>query len=146
MAAHCGRHPDVVAVALCARCGGYVCGACTEVVWEMAYCAPCAERHQRDTRPSPAVRLALGANLLGLLCAPVVPLLSVSRQIAPPLLLTWTFAAAVAGTVISTWKIRRHTELGDQGFAIVLRVLSALSLLGHLLVLGAFMALGRHGR
>lgn len=144
--ARCGQHPDVVAVALCARCGTYVCGACTEVVWEMAYCAPCAERHQQNTRPSPAVRLALAANLLGPFGALVVCYLNpVSRQIAVGVLLAWTFAAAVAGTVISTLKIRRHTELGDQGFAIVLRVLSALSLLGHL-ALGALMALNRHGR
>ncbi|MFP2899333.1 hypothetical protein [Corallococcus sp. 4LFB] len=55
------------------------------------------------------------------------------------LALAWTLAAAVAGTVISTRKIRRENELGDQAFAIVLRVLSALNLLG-LLLWGALAA------
>ncbi|MFP2900773.1 hypothetical protein ACLEQD_31135, partial [Corallococcus sp. 4LFB] len=55
--ARCGQHPAVAAVALCTRCGGFLCGACTEVLAELAYCAPCAERRWQDTRPSRAVRL-----------------------------------------------------------------------------------------
>lgn len=144
--ARCGQHPDVAAVALCARCGGYLCGACTEVLEEAAYCAPCAERRWRDTRPSRAVRVALGANVLGflLLGAPVV-LLSWSARgrlggVQETLLaLACTLAAAAAGTVISTRKLRRREEVGDRGLALVLRVLSALNLLG-LVAYGALTA------
>ncbi|CAM4446235.1 hypothetical protein COEX109129_26920 [Corallococcus exiguus] len=62
--------------------------------------------------------------------------------------LACTLAVAVAGTVISTRKLRRREEVGDRGLAIVLRVVSALNLLG-LLAWGALIAfvltLGRHG-
>ncbi|MBN8229730.1 hypothetical protein JYK02_19650 [Corallococcus macrosporus] len=137
--AHCGQHPDVAAVALCARCGGFLCGACTEVLEETAYCAPCAERRKQQTRPSRAVRLALGANVLGflLLCVPFQGASSGfqrwSREwgFLPALVLT--LAAAVAGTVIATRKLRRREEVGDRGLARGLRVLSALNLVGALL-------------
>ncbi|AFE03497.1 hypothetical protein COCOR_00448 [Corallococcus coralloides DSM 2259] len=144
--ARCGQHPDAAAVALCARCGGYLCGACTEVVGETAYCAPCAERRIQDTRPSRAVRLALLANVLGFLFlgAPVVQLSwsiygKLGGVLEVLLELACTLAAAVAGTVISARKLRRRQEVGDRGFAIVLRVLSALNLLG-LLAWGALTA------
>ncbi|MGE6757123.1 hypothetical protein ACQKGO_03835 [Corallococcus interemptor] len=145
--ARCGQHPEAAAVALCARCGGYLCGACTEVLEETAYCEPCAERHLRNTRPSRAVRWALLANVLGglFLFAPVVRLswsahgtLEGVQEVL--LALACTLTAAVAGTVISTRKLRRREELGDRGFAHVLRVLSALNLLG-LLAYGALTAL-----
>ncbi|WP_375756048.1 hypothetical protein [Corallococcus exercitus] len=144
--ARCGQHPDVAAVALCARCGGFLCGACTEVLEETAYCAPCAERRRRDTRPSLAVRLALGANVLGflLLCVPLRrSWLAYQRWggewgMLPALGVM--LAAAVAGTVIATRKLRRREEVGDRGLATVLRVLSALNLLG-LLLYGALIVL-----
>ncbi|MBN9680953.1 MULTISPECIES: hypothetical protein [unclassified Corallococcus] len=137
--ARCGQHPDAAAVALCARCGGYLCGACTEVVEATAYCAPCAERHLRHTRPSRAVRWALLSNVLGLLAlgAPLVHAGSAYRRWAGGwgmiLALVATLAAAVAGTVIATRKLRRREEVGDRGLATVLRVLAALNLLGLLL-------------
>ncbi|NOK38289.1 hypothetical protein HMI49_34330 [Corallococcus exercitus] len=55
--------------------------------------------------------------------------------------LACTFLVAVGGTVISTRKLRRRKEVGDRGFAIMLRVLSALNLLGLLLwvALAAFV-------
>ncbi|MHA7627591.1 hypothetical protein [Corallococcus sp. M7] len=154
--ARCGQHPDVAAVALCARCGGYLCGACTEVLEETAYCEPCAERRIQDTRPSRAVRLALLANVAGFLFlgAPVARLSwtlhgRLGGVLEVLLELACTLVAAVAGTVISTRKLRRRGELGDRGFAIALRVLSALNLLG-LLAWGALTAfvlsLGPPGR
>lgn len=153
--ARCGQHPDAAAVALCARCGGYLCGACTEVLEETAYCAPCAERRIRNMRPSRAVRLALLANVGGFLFlgAPVVRLSGsaygrLGGGLEVLLELACTLAAAVAGTVISTRKLRRREEVGDRGLAILLRVLSALNLLG-LLAWGALTAfvltVGRHG-
>ncbi|MBZ4330844.1 hypothetical protein NR800_30315 [Corallococcus interemptor] len=144
--ARCGQHPDAAAVALCARCGGYLCGACTEVLEETAYCAPCAERRFQDTRPSRAVRLALGANVAGFLFlgAPVARLSwsihgTLDGVLEVLLELACTLAAAVAGTIISTRKLRRREEVGDRGFALMLRVLSALNLLG-LLAWGAVTA------
>ena len=143
--ARCGQHPDVAAVALCARCGTYVCGACTEVMGETAYCAPCAERRRRAMRSSLTVQLALGANLLGLLFL----VAHLARLTWPAherwvgtggmlLELAGTLVAAVAGTVISTWRLRRRAEVGDR-LALLLRVVSALNLLG-LLLWGALVA------
>ncbi|GMU05152.1 hypothetical protein [Corallococcus caeni] len=144
--ARCGQHPAVAAVALCTRCGGFLCGACTEVLEELAYCAPCAERRRRDLRPSHTVRLALFANALGglFLGAHVVRLAGAAhgRQgggLGMLLELACTLAVAVAGTVISTRKLRRRHEVGDRGLALLLRVLSALNLLG-LLLWGALAA------
>ncbi|NOK23692.1 hypothetical protein [Corallococcus carmarthensis] len=141
--ARCGQHPDVAAVAVCARCGGFLCGECTEVLEETAYCAPCAVRRRRDTRPSRPVRLALLANVGGFLFlgAPVV-LRSWAVPIKMEVLLelVFTLVAAVAGTFISTRKLRRRDDVGDRGFATVLRVLAALNLLG-LLFWGALTAL-----
>mgnify|MGYP007112210960 CR=1 FL=1 len=144
--ARCGQHPDAAAVALCARCGGYLCGACTEVLGETAYCAPCAERRIRNMRPAHTVRLALFANAVGFLFLGA----HVWRLAGPAhgrrggglgmlLELACTLAVAVAGTVLSTRKLRRREEVGDRGLALMLRVLSALNLLG-LLAWGALVA------
>jgi hypothetical protein len=138
--ARCGQHPDVAAVALCARCGGYLCGACTEVLEATAYCAPCAERHRRALRPSQTVRLALGANVLGLLFL-VAPLMRLSwpaherwaRAGGRVLELAGTLAVAMVSTFIATRELRRRATVGNRGGALLLRVLSALNLLGVLL-------------
>ncbi|RKH65402.1 hypothetical protein D7W81_16955 [Corallococcus aberystwythensis] len=130
----------MAAVAVCARCGGFLCGACTEVLEETAYCAPCAERRSRDMRPSRAVRLLLLANLGGFLFlgAPVV-LRSWTVDGTPRgtleilLKLGVTLVVAVVGAVISTRRLRRRDEVGDRASALMLRVLSALNLLGCLL-------------
>ncbi|RKH42365.1 hypothetical protein [Corallococcus llansteffanensis] len=150
--ARCGQHPEVVAVALCARCGGFLCGACTEVLEETAYCEPCAGRRWRETRPSRAVQVMLGANVLGLLflSAPVTQLSwtaqpgRMSGVQATLLQLGWTLAAGVGGTALSTWKLSRHAQPGvflrGGGLTLGLRILAALNLLG--LALWTALAVG----
>ncbi|RYZ35243.1 MAG: hypothetical protein EOO71_36195 [Myxococcaceae bacterium] len=140
--ARCGQHPAVAAVALCERCGGFLCGACTEVLEETAWCEPCAERRWQDTRPWRGGQALLVANLLGLLflAAPVVFLSWTTRPgelagVETTLeLLGWTLAAGVGGVAISTWKLGRHERAGAPpgwaGLARGLRILAALNLLG----------------
>ncbi|MCY1046596.1 hypothetical protein OV208_35155 [Corallococcus sp. bb12-1] len=140
--ARCGQHPAVAAVALCARCGGFLCGACTEVLEETAYCEPCAQRRWQDTRPWRGGQVLLAANALGLLflCAPLIHLswtMKSGRRSGVEttlMLLGWTLVAGVGGVVFSTWKLRRHERVGAlpdwAGLARGLRILSALNLLG----------------
>jgi hypothetical protein len=124
-------------VALCARCGTFLCGACTEVLEETAYCEPCAERRREATKPSKVVRGLLAANVLGLvfLGAPaVVPrwmALDVRIRVVGVLLaLGWTLGSAVAGTVVSTRRLRRREPVGRAAAEKGLRILSALNLAG----------------
>ncbi|RKG70695.1 hypothetical protein D7V88_39600 [Corallococcus terminator] len=131
----------MAAVALCTRCGGFLCGACTEVLEEAAYCEPCAERRWQDTRPWREGRGLLVANVLGLLflSAPLVQLswtLELGRLSgveAMLMLLGWTLVAGGGGVAFSTWKLSRHTRERALrrwvGQARALRVLSALILL-----------------
>ena len=94
--ARCALHPDVSAVATCARCGSFLCGDCTEVVGESPYCAPCVAVLRREARPSWVVQVALGLNVLGLVCLPC--------SLALPLP---TLVAGLAGVVLSTRELRR---------------------------------------
>ncbi|CAM3713808.1 hypothetical protein G4177_01675 [Corallococcus sp. ZKHCc1 1396] len=151
--ARCGQHPDVTAVTLCARCGGFLCGACTEVLEEAAYCEPCGERRWRDTRPSRAVQATLAANVLGLLflSAPVTQLSwttqpgRMSGVSATLLQLGVSLAAGVGGTALATWKLRHPAEPGvflrGGGLTLGLRIVAALNLLGVALwaALAAFL-------
>jgi DNA-directed RNA polymerase subunit RPC12/RpoP len=145
--ARCGQHPDAAAVSLCARCGAFLCGACTEVLEETAYCEPCAERRLVASRPSLAVRGLLVANALGLvlLGSPVAGLswstrpgaLSGGEVVA--LALGWTLVSAVAGTVVSTRRLARRDEMANPAAEYGLRILSGLNLVGVALW-GAFAA------
>lgn len=92
----CGQHPDVAAVATCARCGGFLCGECTEVVGESPYCAPCVGFLKREQKPSRVVTGALALNVAGLACLPC--------SVALPLP---TLVAGVCGVVLGTWALRR---------------------------------------
>ena len=94
--ARCASHPDVAAVATCARCGSFLCGDCTEVVGESPYCAPCVVLLRREARPSRVVRTALALNVVGLGCLPC--------SLALPLP---TLVAGVAGLVLGTRELRR---------------------------------------
>lgn len=42
--ARCARHPEVEAVAVCARCGNFTCGSCSVLLPSGRYCPDCAER------------------------------------------------------------------------------------------------------
>ncbi|QSQ20855.1 hypothetical protein JY651_37355 [Pyxidicoccus parkwayensis] len=94
--ARCASHPDVAAVATCARCGGFLCGDCTEVVGESPYCEPCVGMSRREARPSRVVQAALGLNLLGIACLPC--------WLGLPLP---TLVAGVAGFVLGLRELRR---------------------------------------
>ncbi|TSC27595.1 hypothetical protein [Corallococcus sp. Z5C101001] len=129
--ARCARHPDAAAVAMCARCGGFLCGACTEVQGETAYCEPCVAWLARHGRPSRAVVVLLGANVVGLVL--------LTR---PPLLTVGTLLAGVLGSLQATRELRRiargEAAPGGRLPAWVLRCLAAVNLLG----VGAWIALG----
>lgn len=68
--AHCPSHPEAPAVATCARCGTFLCGECTEVLRETAYCAPCVAWLRRHGPPSRVIQGVLGLNVLGLVLLP----------------------------------------------------------------------------
>jgi hypothetical protein len=54
------------AVATCARCGTFLCGECTELLGESAYCACCVALVGRQSGPPPPALLVVsGAVLLG---------------------------------------------------------------------------------
>lgn len=94
--ARCATHPDVAAVATCARCGSFLCGDCTDVVGESPYCAPCVVLLRREARPSRVVQGALALNVLGLACLPC--------SLALPLP---SLVAGVAGLVLGTRELKR---------------------------------------
>ncbi|MFP2928591.1 hypothetical protein ACLESO_26030 [Pyxidicoccus sp. 3LG] len=98
----CGAHPDLAAVATCARCGTFLCGECTEVLGESPYCAPCIEVLRRSAKPSRVVQVALVLNVLGLACLPC--------SLALPLP---TLVAGLAGVVLGSRELRRIR--GGQG-------------------------------
>jgi len=55
------------AVATCARCGTFLCGDCTELLGEAAYCVSCLSRVRRGRRLPRGLLLVLGLGLLFLL-------------------------------------------------------------------------------
>lgn len=68
-------------MAPCARCGTFLCGACTEVLGEDAYCADCVTWLRQHGPPSRVVKGLIGLSIAGialfpLLCAIPVPLLN----------------------------------------------------------------------
>ncbi|XXF78645.1 B-box zinc finger protein [Myxococcaceae bacterium GXIMD 01537] len=80
----CARHPDAPAVATCARCGSFLCGACTEVREEAAYCEACLEVLRREAPLSRAIQGCIGlgiAGLLGFFVCPGLPLLSAAAGV-----------------------------------------------------------------
>jgi hypothetical protein len=78
----CAKHPDVAAVAPCVRCGTFLCGGCTELLREEAYCAGCVTWLRLHAPPSRVVKGLIGLNiaaliLLPLLCLPVLNLIAI---------------------------------------------------------------------
>lgn len=66
-------------MAPCARCGTFLCGACTELVGETACCADCVARLHQHGPPSRVVQVLIGMGLVGFFCfaacGPVAPVL-----------------------------------------------------------------------
>ncbi|HSP79610.1 MAG TPA: hypothetical protein VLQ93_13825 [Myxococcaceae bacterium] len=52
------------AVATCARCGTVLCGECTELLGEAAYCASCLSHVRRGRRLPRGLSLGLGLLFL----------------------------------------------------------------------------------
>ena len=71
LGARCASHPDAPAVATCTRCGAFLCGACTELRGEGAWCAACVEFLKRETPPSRAVKVFIGLGILGIVTWPM---------------------------------------------------------------------------
>jgi hypothetical protein len=65
-------------VAPCARCGTFLCGACTEVMGEEAYCADCIAWLHKNGPVSRAVQVLIALEIAGLaglpLCLLLLPL------------------------------------------------------------------------
>jgi len=128
----CGQHPDVAAVATCARCGGFLCGECTEVVGEAPYCAPCVAILKRDAKPSRVMGWALVLNVAGLACLPCA--------LAPPLP---TLVAGVLGVALGGWALRRPDGGGKARtrawVVLALGVLNVVLAVGWLVVLRVWL-------
>ncbi len=56
-----------LAVATCSRCGTFLCGECTELLEEAAYCAGCLPLVRQQAAFPRALFVALGLGVLGLL-------------------------------------------------------------------------------
>jgi hypothetical protein len=88
----CPAHQQA-AVATCTRCGTFLCGECTELLGEAAWCASCVDFLRKHGPSSGGVRAALGLDLAGLLSLPLCVFLArfglspVSFEHGVPLLL-----------------------------------------------------------
>lgn len=65
------------AVATCVRCGTFLCGECTELLGEAAYCASCSAFVREHGAASLALKLTLGLGIVALLTVPLAMLLPV---------------------------------------------------------------------
>ncbi len=63
------------AVATCVRCGTFLCGECTELLGEAAYCASCLAFVREHGAASLALKLTLGLGIAALLTVPLAMLL-----------------------------------------------------------------------
>ncbi|WP_426756564.1 hypothetical protein [Myxococcus sp. Y35] len=93
----CATHPDVAAVATCARCGGFLCGDCTELAGETPSCAPCVAVLRQEARPSRVIPVALALNVVGLASLPCSLYI-----LALP-----TLVAGLVGVVLGMRELRR---------------------------------------
>jgi hypothetical protein len=58
-------------VAPCSRCGTFLCGDCTEVMDEAAWCADCVEWLRRNGPTSRLVKVLIAAGILGIVSFPL---------------------------------------------------------------------------
>ncbi len=85
-------------MAPCARCGTFLCGACTEVMGEEAYCAGCIAWLHKNGPVSRAVQVFIGLGIAGILGLPLCLVL------AP---LPLQLVVGGAGLWVSTRELRR---------------------------------------
>ncbi|PTL84365.1 B-box zinc finger protein [Vitiosangium sp. GDMCC 1.1324] len=72
--ARCPSHQRA-AVATCVRCGTFLCGECTELLGEAAYCASCVAFVRKHGAPSLLLKAALGLEVIALASIPLTMLL-----------------------------------------------------------------------
>lgn len=72
--ARCPSHQRA-AVATCVRCGTFLCGECTELLGEAAYCAACVAFVRKHGAPSLFLKVALGLEVIALASIPLTRLL-----------------------------------------------------------------------
>jgi hypothetical protein len=121
-------------VATCARCGTFLCGECTELLVDTAWCATCAELVRRGHATSLSLKLALCLDLLGLASIPFR-----LGSLLLPLL------AAVLGLSLSARELRRlgpaHLPSRARTFALWVRRLAWANLALFTLAVLAFLLL-----
>jgi hypothetical protein len=106
------------------RCGAFLCGECTELLDEAAYCAACVAFLQKHGRPSRALGLTLALEAVALLSLPLgwMPLGWVEEGLRSTVLLLvvlvrlplLTGLAAGVGLWV-TARERRRGELSSSG-------------------------------
>lgn len=74
--ARCPAHQRA-AVATCVRCGTFLCGECTELLGEAAYCAACVAFVRAHAAPSQLLKVMIGLEVIALASIPLVMLLPV---------------------------------------------------------------------
>ncbi|WP_224249208.1 hypothetical protein [Hyalangium gracile] len=84
-------------MAPCSRCGTFLCGDCTEVLGEEAFCADCMDWLRRNGPPSRAVKWLIGGCIAGIFVFPLVLFLAA----VPHLVL------GVAAMRVATRELRR---------------------------------------
>jgi hypothetical protein len=72
--ARCPAHQRA-AVATCVRCGTFLCGECTELLGEAAYCASCLTFVRQHAAPSLLLKAMLGLEVIALASIPLAMLL-----------------------------------------------------------------------
>lgn len=100
--ARCANHPEAAAVASCARCGTFLCGACTELLGEAASCANCLALLQKGAVRPRVVGGIVALNVIALVSLPLC-------IIFPPL---FNLTVAVLGLWVATRELRRIRESG----------------------------------
>lgn len=74
--ARCPAHQRA-AVATCVRCGTFLCGECTELLGDAAYCASCVAFVRAHAAPSQLLKVMIGLEVIALASIPLVMLLPV---------------------------------------------------------------------
>jgi hypothetical protein len=120
-------------VAPCSRCGTFLCGDCTEVVDEAAWCADCMEWLRRNGPTSRLVKWCIGLGIAGIVLSPLCTILG----------LVINAVVGGVGVTVSTRELRRirrgEGPLRGTMQAHVARVLAVVNLLLALLWLAGIV-------
>jgi hypothetical protein len=123
-------------VAPCARCGTFLCGACTEVMGEQAYCADCIAWLHKNGPISRTVQVFLGLEIASLVSFPLCLLM---------LALPVQLVVGAAGLWVTSRELRRIQQgeglLRSARRAKVVRVLAWVNLLLGVVSAGGFLFL-----